>query len=145
MNIAVYKIMLCNKITIPEFTKEQIAECQGCRHASGKKIFCSNPSFAHFGDVWIREGGKIITLNKKILKPFPENQKEYNKKRFQRNYPVAVELCKGQEIVDEATFVNRRKVCATCPPVDKSGCSCMGCKQWHKLALKELNCPKGKW
>lgn len=137
--------MFCNGEIIPEFTKEQIAECQKCKYASAKKRFCSNPAFAVFGDVWIRESGKIITPSRKILKPFPKNQRAYNKKRFQRNYAVAAELCKRQEIIGKATFVKRRKICAMCPPAEKSGCSCIGCKQWQKLVLKELKCPKGKW
>jgi len=131
--------IFCNEITIPEFTKEQIAECQKCKHASAKKIWCG-----HFG-VWIREGDRIIIPSKKIVKPFPENEAQYNKGRFQRNYAAATYLCDGQEIVDEATFVGRRKACAMCPPDDKFECPCVGCKQWHKLALKKLKCPKGKW
>jgi len=131
--------IFCNQIIPPKFTKKQIAECQKCKHASAKKIWC-----CLFG-VSIREGNKIITSSKKIVKPYPKNQKEYNKGRFKRNYAIAAELCKGQEIVNEVIFVNRRKICAQCSPEDKSGCSCRGCKQWHKLALKELKCPKGKW
>lgn len=133
--------MSCNKITPPEFTKEQIAECKTCKHASGKKIWC-----CHFG-VWIVEKGKILTPSRKIITPFPKNDKEFNKSRFQRNYLVAVVLAKGSNktIVSEATFIKRRQGCVICPPEDKAGCPCVGCKRWSELVFVETECPTDKW
>lgn len=130
---------LCNKIIKPEFTKEQIAECQGCKHASGKKTWC-----CLFG-VRIIEAGKIIVPDKRIR--LPRNTTEYNKGRFQRNYIVAVDMAKGsgKSLVSETEFVNRRQTCVRCSPMDKQGCSCVGCKQWHRLVFVEVKCPKGKW
>lgn len=132
--------MFCNKITIPEFTPKQIAECKQCRHISGKKIWC-----CLFGAYVDRP--RIITPSRKIIRPFPKSNKGFDKDRFKRNYAVAVEMAKGsgKVIVDEGTFIKRRQGCVICPPEDKSGCDCAGCKQWHKLILKELKCPKGKW
>ncbi len=132
---------MCNKKTKPEFTKEQIAECKKCRHISGRQIWCGR--FGVYPDFLDRL--TILTPNRKIIRPFPENQAEYNRERFQRNYAVAVELCKGQGIVDEAVFIKRRQACAICPPEDKSSCGCAGCKQWHNLILKKLKCPKGRF
>lgn len=130
--------MLCDKKTIPEFTQEQITECKQCRHISGRKIWC-----CLFG-VYV-DRPRIAIPSRKIIRPFPANETEYNRGRFQRNYAVAVELCKGQEIVNEATFIKRRYGCATCPPEYKIGCDCVGCKQWHKLILKKIECPKSRW
>lgn len=55
--------MLCDRKNIPEFTKKQIAECQKCKFASGKKIWC-----CLFG-VWIGEQKRIMVPSKKILQP----------------------------------------------------------------------------
>lgn len=56
---------MCNKITKPEFTKEQIAECKQCKHISGKKIWC-----CLFG-VWVdgRPEKGIIQPRRNIIKP----------------------------------------------------------------------------
>ncbi len=126
--------IFCNKITPPEFTAEQVANCQKCRHISGKKIWC-----CHFG-LTVVEGGKII-------QPFPKDNIEFNRDRPKRNYAVAVDMAKdsGKEIIDEDVFVNRRQICSVCPPIEKQGCPCIGCKQWPKLVFKEVKCPKEKW
>ncbi len=59
--------MICNRITQPEFTKEQIAECEKCKHASGKKIWCCNPRIG----TWIKEPerNRIIIPSRKIQYP----------------------------------------------------------------------------
>lgn len=133
--------MPCNKLIQPEFTKEQIEECQKCKFISAKKIWCG-----HFG-CWVKEGGRIIQPSRKIIQPFPRNNAEFNKDRPKRNYAVAVEMAKdsGKAIISEDAFVKRRQGCAVCPPEDKQGCPCVGCKQWDKLVFAETKCPKGKW
>jgi hypothetical protein len=53
--------MICNQITNPKFTKEQIAECQGCRWASGSKKWCGR-----FG-CWIKESQNNLFITPKEL------------------------------------------------------------------------------
>jgi len=148
--------MFCNKITIPEFTKEQIAECQKCKHASAKKAWC-----CHFG-VWIRKGGRIITQDKRIR--VPRQRLPYLKTghagfatqedRFRHHYKIALDGARrcGKPTVNETTFVKRRQACTTCPPEYKSGCPCVGCKWWQKLVFvsedeknQRVECLKGRW
>ncbi len=75
--------MTCNKITKPEFTKEQIEECKTsrCKWASGKKKYCGL-----FG-VPIQKQGKIIVPDKRIIVPSKHRQHNNN-----------VEGCCGEKI-----------------------------------------------
>lgn len=132
--------MPCNKITTPEFTPEQIAECKQCKHISGKKIWC-----CLFG-VYV-DKSRILTPNRKIIKPFPKSNKGFNRDRFKRDYLVAVEMAKGsgKVIVSEGVFIKRRQTCATCPPEDKQRCPCVGCKRWNELVFAETECLKDRW
>jgi hypothetical protein len=83
----------------------------------------------------------------KTIQPFPKNNEEFNKDRFKINHAVAAEMAKnsGKAVVTEAIFVERRQKCAICPPEDKQGCPCVGCKQWNKLIFLEMKCPLNKW
>ena len=132
--------MLCNKKTIPKFTKEQIAECKKCRHISGKEIWC-----CLFG-VYI-DRPRIATPSRRIIKPFPKSNKRFNRDRFKRDYVIAVEMAKGsgKVIVSEGVFIKRRQGCVICPPEDKQGCPCVGCKRWNELVFAETECLKGRW
>lgn len=133
--------MICNKKTIPEFTSEQIAECKKCRHISRRKIWCSKLG------VDIDNGPRIATPSRKIIRPFPKSNKGFNGDRFKRDYVVAVEMAKGsgKMIVSEGVFIKRRWGCAICPPEDKQGCPCVGCKRWNELVFAETECLKGRW
>lgn len=57
--------MNCDQISKPEFTADQIAECQKCRHVSGKQVWC-----CLFG-CWIdgREEKRIIQPSRKVIDP----------------------------------------------------------------------------
>jgi hypothetical protein len=126
----------CDGISKPKFTLEQIVNCQKCRYLSAKKKWCG------------RFGCWIVQPNRKIIRPFPRNNTEFNKDRFKRNYAVAVNMMaknNSKPIISEDIFVKRRQECAICPPEDKQSCPCIGCKQWPKLVFAEVKCPKGKW
>jgi hypothetical protein len=135
--------MLCNKILQPEFTKEQIAECQKqpdtgrpCRWASGKVLFCGR-----FG-VNIAEGqGKIIQPSKKLLMP----------KKPPTLADMAVHFTKamakwaksGFKTVSKEIYLKRRQICYQCQP--SGWCPHCGCNLWAKAALATEKCPENKW
>lgn len=77
----------------------------------------------------------------------PISDEEYHRNRFKRNYVISVDMAKdsGKEIVREDVFVNRRQLCVICPPVDKNGCPCVGCKKWNELVFIETKCPNNRW
>ena len=113
--------MLCNKKTKPEFTKEQIAECKKCIHATGKKIWCCLLGVDIGKPRVLMRNKRIITPSRKIIRPFPKSNKGLNRDRFKRDYVVAVEMAKGsgKVIVNEGVFIKRRRGCVICPPEDK--------------------------
>ena len=96
-----------------------------------------------FANGIIRPNGKIIQsyLNPKYA------GFETQEDRFKHHYLLAIDKAKdsGKALVDESTFVKRRQGCIICPPEDKAGCLCVGCKQWPKLVFAEMKCPKNKW
>jgi hypothetical protein len=83
----------------------------------------------------------------KIIRTFLKNNEESNNSRFARNFLVAADLAKDSEraVVNEVIFIERRQKCAICPPEDKQGCSCDGCRQWNKLIFFETKCYLDKW
>ncbi|KKM21304.1 hypothetical protein LCGC14_1636770 [marine sediment metagenome] len=130
--------MLCNKITKPEFTKEQIAECRQCKHASKKKIWC-----CLFG-VSIIETGKIITPDRKIKYPsLPRMGMNFAKatgkhiasgfkKRSKQEQELVKTICqKCSEYVLETKIGPRCKKCGCCVSLKK---------RWATS-----RCPLGKW
>ncbi len=67
--------------------------------------------------------------------------------RFKSHYATAKVYHEGtkQNLVSEDIFIKRRQACLVCPAEDKMTCGCVGCKNWQKLILREMKCPKGKW
>lgn len=145
--------IFCGGITPPEFTAEQIAKCKQCRHISKKGKWCG-----HFG-VWIREG-KIITLDKRILRPsdkvrlpiIPANKRrpcdeqsitnDYEAtKKTRANYPAIIN---GQlKFISLTDYIRRRTDCYNC---DELACPVWrGCCGWMGLIYENAKCPKGKW
>ena len=63
---------MCNRISKPEFTAEQTAECKTCKHVSGRQVWC-----CLFG-CWIdgREEQRIIQPNKKVIDPTKATAKQ---------------------------------------------------------------------
>ena len=130
--------MICNKITIPEFTKEQVAECQNCKHASAKKIWCS-----HFG-VSIIEKGKVLVPCRKIKYPsigkmagsFIKESAKYlaagRPKRTETEQDKCKAICQGCVSYIEDTRFGPR-------------CSKCGCRMNLKKRWSTSHCPEGKW
>jgi hypothetical protein len=56
---------MCNQISKPNFTTEQIAECKQCKHISSKQTWC-----CLFG-AWIvgRDESRIIQPSRKVIDP----------------------------------------------------------------------------
>ena len=130
--------MPCNKIIKPEFTKEQIAECQSCKHASRSKKWC-----CHFGH-WIQEGGRIIQPRKKLL--LPKTKKPCDEKSFTKDYETAMSGHQGSngELINLAEYIQRRRTsCKICS--DKTVCPMRGCSRWRILVEKTRKCPENKW
>ena len=130
--------MDCNRITTPDFTRKQISECQKCKHASGRKIWC-----CLFG-VHIIENGKIIQPARKVkypskLKMAKSLVKETTKyvKAGMPNRSNAEQLrCKAIcELCDE--YVLKTKVGPRC---QKCGCCMNLATLW-----KTKNCLLKKW
>jgi hypothetical protein len=162
--------VLCDQRTKPEFTAEQQAECRRCKYISGKKMWCCLFGCFIDGRPESRrqktEDRRQKILRPKLIRPQTADRRlqtinprakiteaDYkrfmanNENRFRQQYKVALTFYEKstEAIIDEDTFVKRRQICAQCPPIDKSGCGCAGCKQWQKLVLKSLKCPKRKW
>lgn len=131
-------ISTCNDITPPEFIKKQIAECQKCKHASAKKVWCCK-----FG-VPIIEKGKILTPDRKIRYPklqtmagsFVKDTGKYIasgfKTRTKEEQQKCIDICKKCEF-----FVPETKVGPRCT---KCGC-CMSLKKRWSTS----HCKLGKW
>jgi len=130
--------VFCNKITKPEFTKQQIAECQKCKHASAKKIWC-----CLFG-VQIIEEGKILMPSRKIKYPsIPRMGLNFAKaagrhiksgleKRTEAEQAACIATCKKCEFYIRETKVGPR-------------CSKCGCCINLKKCWATSHCPLGKW
>lgn len=134
--------MGCDRKTIPKFTKKQIAECEKCKHASGRKIWC-----CHFG-VWIKEPerGVIIKPNKKIQYP--------SKRKMADNFikSAARHIRSGFKKRTKAEIAEVKMKCQKCPydgfvAVTKLGPRCKFCGCCLKLAeqWETKHCPKGVW
>ncbi|MFA5163807.1 MAG: hypothetical protein WC441_04820 [Patescibacteria group bacterium] len=136
---------LCNRISQPKFTPEQIADCRKCRDISAKKRWC-----CRFG-CWVKESDGIIQPNRKIAKPFPRNKvRPVDADSLKINYDKIVKERKslpavtgGQfTIVNFEDYSTKRKQCYDC---DEPSCSIWrGCCGYKSLIYKEVVCPKGK-
>ncbi len=101
--------MLCNKITIPEFTKEQIAECHQCMHISGKKIWC-----CLFG-AWVRERqGRIIQPSKQILTPSKKSRTPCCGKKVKKAKNILTGYVNFMRGKKHATTDEKIKLCQEC-------------------------------
>jgi hypothetical protein len=141
--------MLCNKLQKPDFTKEQIAECQSCRWISGKKRWC-----CHFG-VWIIEAGTIIQPSKKIIRPQPKLPPmrtmaknfagvaiKYARSGFKNRTPAEQQRCK-----DICHTRKNGKPCEFFIADSRLGERCSQCGCCINLATlwASKDCPKNYW
>ena len=124
---------MINCVTIPEFTKEQIADCHKCKHASKKKEFCSNPNVG----VYIGEKSKIeypskIQMAKNFGKAAGKHIKSGLKKRSDVEQKRVMDICLKCEWYEPTSKLGVR--CKKC------GC-CMDIKKRWATA----HCPLKKW
>ena len=117
-------------------TKAQIAECQHCKHASGKKVWC-----CLFG-MWIGDKPEIKP-SKAIYTPY-KREKPTLPQMAEHFAKAMVKWGKsGLKTVDKAEYTRRRSICSDC-----SGgwrCPHCGCVIWAKAALATETCPEHKW
>jgi len=127
--------MTCNRITKPEMTKEQAAECQSCKHASGKKIWC-----CLFG-VDIDKTKRIITPSKRIA----TKQKPPTILQMAEHFTSAmIRWAKsGLKCVSKIEYIRRRSICSDCAGGWR--CPHCGCVIKSKTALATEKCPENKW
>jgi hypothetical protein len=149
---------MCNQISKPEFTAEQIAECKKCKHISGKQTWC-----CLFG-CWIdgREEQRIIqphlghltVPSKKIINPTKTTAKQGGccgkaKSLMYKGRNIAIGwinmlLGKEKELAEK-----RIQLCLLCDKKYKVGrtlwCSICKCLIPAKVRIKDEHCPKGKW
>jgi len=152
--------MNCNKKTIPIFTTQQISECSGCIHASGKKIWC-----CLFGvEIRIlskkeerrkkrpRPNPSILLEEKKILIP---SERAVKKKQIQpptisqmqRDY---LQVLKGvlkekpsTPLIDEKQYLEHRMICIACNGGYKCPHYCCGIQA--QLTTPQWRCKEGRY
>ena len=130
--------MLCNKITSPKFTSEQIAECVNCIHASNKKIWC-----CLFG-VRIRPEGEIIKPPNKIQYPsIPKMAMGFGKAAYRH-------IASGLKHKSKAEYERCKKICKGCDEyIEKTKvgprCKLCGCCMDLKTSWSTGHCKMGKW
>ena len=117
-----------------EMTKAQVAECQKCKHISGKKIWCCKFGF------YVKEPEKslIVTPRKRIIKPptVVDMATHFSK--------AMVKWAKtGFKTVTKEVYIKRRLACSQCQPTGR--CPHCGCNLWAKAALATEGCIEGKW
>lgn len=116
-------------------TKDQIAECEKCKHASARKVWC-----CLFG-IPIKEQGVIIQPRKRIIKPIPKPTIAQMVEHFGK---AMLKWTKsGFKTVDKETYIKRRQICSDCQPTGR--CPHCGCQLWAKVALATETCPEKKW
>ena len=125
--------MSCDRTEKPDFTKEQIVDCQSCKHASGNKIWC-----CLFG-VSIKEPRRIIVPKRpKIIQPPTLMQMAEHFASAMIRWAKS-----GLKTVDKTEYVRRRTICSEC-----SGgwrCPHCGCGLFAKVALSTETCPEERW
>lgn len=130
---------MCNQKTKPDFTAEQIAECQVCKHASGKKIWC-----CLFG-AWISKD-RIIQPSKRIVIPNIKTKHSCCRKKTKniiKGYYRYV-LGKKYKFADD-----RIRICQKCDKNYWIGrtlwCSMCKCFVPAKARVENETCPLTKW
>ncbi len=127
--------MSCNRIIQPvEFTKEQIAECEKCKHISGKKVWC-----CLFG-LWIKEperNRKIkypskLNMAKSLAKATVKQVRAGNPKRSEIEQARCMAICEKCEWYVKQTKVGPR--CIIC-----------GCCMSLKTRWATAHCELGLW
>ena len=136
--------MSCNRITKPEFTKEQVAECKKCKHISGKKVWC-----CLFG-CWIDGRSEILLPKRNILrpqiKPKVRRPQILTLEKIKADYEQAKaqmrKLGRGNEVITLDEYIQQRTKCKECNGGYKCPFFCCGLPT--KLASKKFECKKGK-
>ncbi len=136
--------MRCNQVKIPEFTEQQIAECQKCKHASGKKTWC-----CLFG-VWITEK-QIITPKKPILLPSrkiitPESVKlPPTIEQMKDDYDLAKSGMErnGRQVISWELYLKHRQICIQCNGGYKCPHYCCGIQA--QLATSDWRCKEERY
>lgn len=132
-------VVMCNQKNIPEMTAEQVVECQGCKYASGRKVWC-----CLFG-IPIIEKGRIFVPDRKIAYPSRLTMGANFAKESVRY------LTAGRPNRTEKEQALCRAICER--PCDyyvagsKLGprCSKCGCCINLKTRWATAHCPLGKW
>jgi len=118
----------CNKIIKPEFTKEQIAECEKCKYASAKIQWCGL-----FG-CWIQKPSYPSSI--KMAGSFAKESAKYIKagrpKRSDEEQAKLMLICEKCEFYEKKTPIGPR--CRKC-----------GCCMKIKTRWATAHCPIGKW
>jgi len=135
--------MTCNKLTKPEMTAEQIAECQQCRHASGKKVWC-----CLFG-IPIEEKSLIIQPNRSVI-PARNGPLRYPSLLKQAgNFGKAAyhHIRTGRHHRTEAEQEACKLACLPCEHYDKLADRCRkcGCHLGVKISWASADCPLNRW
>jgi len=117
--------MLCNRITKPKkFSKKQIAECEKCKHISGKKIWC-----CLFG-VYIKpQYPSIIKQAKNFGKAAIKQAVKGNPKRSDEETARIILICEGCDY-----YIKDKMRCIKC-----------GCRMQNKIPWQTTHCKIGKW
>lgn len=117
----------------PEFTKEQIAECEKCKHISGKKIWC-----CLFG-AWIKEPEKnkivypsLPKMGMNLAKSTGKHIANGMKQRTDEEIAKLVLICEKCEF-----YVRQSKMGPRCRKC--------GCNMNVKMRWASDHCPAGKW
>lgn len=128
-----YVNMACNRITKPEFTKAQIAECGKCKHASARVAWCGL-----FG-VHIIEAGTIVMPKRKypsmakmagtFVKSTGKQIFSGNPKRSSSEIKRIIAICR------DCDYFNQ----------EKQRCYKCGCKMNRKIPWRTTVCNIGKW
>lgn len=129
--------MYCSKIEPPEFTKEQIAKCQECKHASGKKIWCC------YHGVRIIERGRVFTPAKKIRPPRSKLPLTTEQLLIDYERVKSATAKKGVQVINWSQYLNHRRICIKCNGGYKCPHYCCGIQA--QVALVTWQCKKGKF
>ena len=119
-------IMTCDRKNTPEFTKFQILECEKCKHASGKKIWC-----CLFGVYFKQQLPSKQKMAKSFLKAGTKHVKSGLKKRSNIEQKKIMDICIE---CGEYMLKNNTPRCKKC-----------GCYIGIKQSWATAHCPVNKW
>ena len=130
----------CNdKLNPPEFTREQIVECEKCRHASKKKLWCC------FFGVWIRKPERSRIIRPGGRKQYPSVPKMA--RSLTKSTATYIAAGRPKRTPAEIAFI--RKICESCDEYSKPKSRCYKCGCWlgKKWKWKTEHCPldNPKW